>query len=333
MKLLRNILVRKLIMVTLLSLKVGSSQAEKIFFDLGGVLFDASKVEALRTIGLGASVAYYTQLKKPQSGKKYLFECLNQLKKRYSDSSACYGDLILPQYIEDWLSGTYATNAELLREVHEGVGNLAITDADKEFVRGIARYMFNPYIFAQSTQIIPQGLEMVRACYAQRNLDGTRAHRLYVISNWDAESYALLAQRSDLQEFWGMFDGVILSGQEKVIKPARTIFDIARQRAGIETGGIFIDDQPENITAAQEFGFDGILCDSHERVWEQLAVRGVVAPRTFIEKNHTRMKSAISLALAAGAVYYAGPALAQTTFGKLIIQSSLWQTISSLMGS
>ena len=46
--------------------------------------------------------------------------------------------------------------------------------------------------------------------------------------------------------------------------------------AGSNEGGIFIDEQPENIQAANALGFNGVLCDSHENVWRRLEALNVV---------------------------------------------------------
>jgi FMN phosphatase YigB (HAD superfamily) len=316
------------------SLSFCALKAEDIFFDLGGVLFHSSRQEAIKAIGLKNCLNYYVQLKKPENGKKYLFNSLDRLKAKSARSPQAYdGQLPLPQYIIDWLRGNYPTNADLLHDVHHGINELELSSQDKEFIKGVARFMFDPAIFAQSVQIIPEGLEILQACYAQQNPDGSRAHRLFIISNWDAESYEILCQRPDLQHFWSMFDGAIISGQVKSMKPEREIFDIARHIAHNKEGGIFIDDQPENIEAANQLNFRGALCDSHESIWQILEDNEIVQPRTFMKKHAGKMQGVARVALCIGGLYYAGPLLAKTSIGQWIAKTSIARSFSTVFKS
>ena len=52
-----------------------------------------------------------------------------------------------------------------------------------------------------------------------------------------------------------------------------------------------------------------------------------------MQKNQKRIKGAITLAVAAGAIYYAGPALAQTTFGQWIARTRIAQAMSNFIGT
>jgi len=74
---------------------------------------------------------------------------------------------------------------------------------------------------------------------------------LYVLSNWDPESFALLKEKySDLFE---LFDGCIISGNVGCIKPQPEIFSYLKKN--IPTCSIcFLDDQQENLDAAQAVG-------------------------------------------------------------------------------
>ena len=146
-------------------------QAEDIFFDLGEVLFRPSKTDIVfNKIGLRKCLGYYAQPKKPENAKRYLFQCLARSKKRDPKAPfARYGDLPLPQYIDDWLSGTYESNQALLEEVQEKINGLPITDQDKAFINGVAGYMFDPQAFASTLRVIPEGLAILRACYNKRN--------------------------------------------------------------------------------------------------------------------------------------------------------------------
>lgn len=67
----------------------------------------------------------------------------------------------------------------------------------------------------------------------------------------------------------GLFDHVVLSGQEGVRKPSGAIYRIALERAGVEpSGAVFVDDLEQNIVASERAGIRGIR---HERAADTLA--------------------------------------------------------------
>ena len=78
----------------------------------------------------------------------------------------------------------------------------------------------------------------------------------YVLSNWSAETFAGMI---DDYPFLKLFDGLLISGEDKLIKPDHAIYQLARDRFNLnpeET--VFIDDKLENIQAAQEMNFKTI---------------------------------------------------------------------------
>jgi len=78
----------------------------------------------------------------------------------------------------------------------------------------------------------------------------------YVLSNWSAETFAGMI---DDYTFLKLFDGLLISGEDKLIKPDHAIYQLARDRFNLnpeET--VFIDDKLENIQAAQEMNFKTI---------------------------------------------------------------------------
>ena len=55
---------------------------------------------------------------------------------------------------------------------------------------------------------------------------------------------------------FGLFRDAIVSGDEKVIKPARRIYEIVLERTGLAPADLlFIDDSAANIDAAMDMGF------------------------------------------------------------------------------
>ena len=83
---------------------------------------------------------------------------------------------------------------------------------------------------------------------------------LYVLSNIAEPIFRHLEARYD---FFGWFDGIVISGAIKLVKPEPAIFEHLAQRFGIEPRAtVFIDDLPANVAAARELGFATILFEN-----------------------------------------------------------------------
>jgi epoxide hydrolase-like predicted phosphatase len=62
-------------------------------------------------------------------------------------------------------------------------------------------------------------------------------------------------QRYPQDMFAELFDGVVISGEERIRKPARRMYELGAERAGAEPRlCVYVDDLPFNLTPAQELG-------------------------------------------------------------------------------
>ena len=78
----------------------------------------------------------------------------------------------------------------------------------------------------------------------------------YALTNWSAETFP---PQRDRFPFLSWFDGIVVSGQEGVIKPEPRIFRILLERYRIAPEeAVFIDDNPGNAAAAASLGIHGI---------------------------------------------------------------------------
>ena len=78
----------------------------------------------------------------------------------------------------------------------------------------------------------------------------------FVLSNWSAETFMGM---TDDYDFLRKFDGIIISGEEKMIKPNQEIYQLAVDRFKlIPNESVFIDDKLENINTAKNLGFKTI---------------------------------------------------------------------------
>ena len=78
----------------------------------------------------------------------------------------------------------------------------------------------------------------------------------YVLSNWSAETFVGM---TDDYPFLRSFDGLLVSGEDKMMKPNAEIYELAITRFNlIPQETVFIDDKLENIEAAKKLNLKTI---------------------------------------------------------------------------
>jgi 2-haloacid dehalogenase len=92
--------------------------------------------------------------------------------------------------------------------------------------------------------------------------------RTYALSNWSAETFPLARPRFPFLEW---FDGILISGEAKLIKPDPRIFAHLLGKFGLEAGStVFIDDSATNVRAAEEAGLIAIRFEGPGHLRAQL---------------------------------------------------------------
>ncbi|AVF49898.1 HAD family hydrolase [Elizabethkingia anophelis] len=99
-----------------------------------------------------------------------------------------------------------------------------------------------------------------------RNLHGR--YQLYGLTNWSAESFPYAYKNYD---FFSLFNGIVVSGEEKLIKPDERIYELLLNRYNLNASEcLFIDDNYENIRTAQAMDFNTIHLPPHTNLKEEL---------------------------------------------------------------
>jgi 2-haloacid dehalogenase len=76
---------------------------------------------------------------------------------------------------------------------------------------------------------------------------------LFALTNWSAEKFPLARTRFAFLEW---FEGIVVSGKERLKKPDPRIYWLAVERFGLEPPQtLYVDDAPANIDAAAVLGF------------------------------------------------------------------------------
>jgi 2-haloacid dehalogenase len=75
---------------------------------------------------------------------------------------------------------------------------------------------------------------------------------LYALTNWSMETFPPVLKRFD---FFRYFNGIVVSAEEKVVKPEEKLYQILLERYSLDPHEcIFIDDNYDNIVAAEQLG-------------------------------------------------------------------------------
>ncbi len=78
---------------------------------------------------------------------------------------------------------------------------------------------------------------------------------LYAITNWNSDTFRATRGRF---AFLNLFRDIVVSGDEKIIKPDPAIFHLLAQRNGIDLAqSLFIDDSLKNVAGAEAVGMKG----------------------------------------------------------------------------
>jgi 2-haloacid dehalogenase len=98
-------------------------------------------------------------------------------------------------------------------------------------------------------------------------------YELHALTNWSAETFPLARER---YAFLERFRTILVSGEERLIKPDPAIFELMLERIGHAAERcLFIDDSAKNIETASRLGFDAIHFASPAKLEADLARRGV----------------------------------------------------------
>ena len=99
--------------------------------------------------------------------------------------------------------------------------------------------------------------------------------RTYALSNWSAETFPLARPRFPFLEW---FDGILISGEAKLIKPDPRIFAHLLEKFGLEAGAtVFIDDSAANVGAAEEAGLIAIQFEDPYQIRRDLSAFGLLS--------------------------------------------------------
>lgn len=248
-----------------------SLHADAYIFDIGGVLVDTHKIKTFKMLGITNFFKYFIIIRRsPERLKDKFFETLNNVA-RVNKINTHPGRTVsrdntgkpLPRLMILWLKGKMS--AEQIRtmslEAIEKHPEWFDHPVEQKIICNIISLTFTPKKYIATRMVYQKMVDFVKQCKHH-------GHQVYILSNWDPESFALLQQT--YPEIFNLFDGIMISGDVGNIKPNKKIYKklLAKYHLNPRTSQIwFIDDQIENITAARKFKICGIWCKKQKSLF------------------------------------------------------------------
>jgi|GEM_PF-667378 len=263
---------------------------KNFIFDFGGVLIDTNKRVSLRHLGMRNIATYSIRHRINPFNldyhiKKALFATLNAIAQEHSLDTVhgsyhpAYDEVgaQLPLLMCSWLQGTIScTKIRLLIKTIKNHPEWFKCSAEQQIIENILLMIFTPQHFVNSRKISSAGITFIKKCKRE-------GHKVYGLSNWDPESFELLKKK--YPNLFDLFDGIVISGQVNANKPHSTIYQALLERYQLDPEQCwFIDDQKENVVAAQRLGINAVI---HTSCFRQL-IKNI---RIAYSKSVTRRES------------------------------------------
>jgi 2-haloacid dehalogenase len=103
----------------------------------------------------------------------------------------------------------------------------------------------------------------------------SRGVPLFAITNFSADFWKPFHERE--KAFFGRFRDIVVSGEEKLLKPDPALYYRALHRFGLKPeAALFIDDREINVEGALAVGMEAHLFTSAEDLRERLAAEGLL---------------------------------------------------------
>ena len=95
-------------------------------------------------------------------------------------------------------------------------------------------------------------------------------YKIYGLTNWSTETFKIAYEKFP---FFKEFDGIVVSGQEKILKPDKRIYYRLLDRYNLKIENtIYIDDNSDNIRTAEEIGMVSILYENARKLENELSL-------------------------------------------------------------
>ena len=280
---------KKLVFIIMLSITI-YAQSKVIIWDLGNTLFGTSYMTFAYNIGFFNFITYMIIDFRNPNVKPIVFDIMQKINPSEENLEEVAADdegNPLPVVMNRWLAGLI-TGKEALKSIHDYVNQLEaqnyfVSRRQKRLVLKTLDQMFNPDTLVAATYPIMDGIALLDECFHAKNSDGSAKNVLFVLSNWDDVSFEILKTRyAEIFDKYFDKNHVIISGAIGLIKPKKEAFAYVLNTYKLNPKEcIFIDDQYDNILAAEDVGITSLLmCKGNYKTLRNILVKLDALPPT-----------------------------------------------------
>lgn len=186
-----------------------------------------------------------------------------------------FGGVLLdwnPRYLYKSYFNNDVEMEHFLADICNGEWNIK-QDAGRPFAEAVKELQAKFPEYAEAIQMYDDDWEKMLKCELPESIDllkelKSMGYGIYGLTNWSAEKIGYAFAN---YSFFSLFDGIVVSGVEKVVKPDRKIYEILLERYSLKPGEcVFIDDNQDNVDMAKVLGINAIRFDNIGNVKEHL---------------------------------------------------------------
>lgn len=243
-----------------------------VIFDLGDVIFATDK-------SLYRQFVFSTLKKYPSTIfslftliniKEVLFDILRSIPAKADHVIYNHGKP-MPAILTDWMVNSQSTQ-EIITQALAAIQQTDHATGIKVMLSEIVQMMFSP------TSMIQTQIMMDEMAHLAKDLKAA-GYQIYVLSNWSLDASAVLKEK--YKEFFAIFDGVMISGEEQLAKPNPEFFLRLLQKYSIDPSKtVFIDDEPNNNKTAQSLGLFAITHQDAASTFQALIPCNIIQATT-----------------------------------------------------
>lgn len=177
---------------------------------------------------------------------------------RYMYSKLFDDEVAMENFLRDITTPDWNEEQDAGRPLHEGTELLvSIFPEHEEHIRAF---------YNRWDEMLGEAFHDVVEIF--KKLKDKNRYKIYALTNWSAETFPVAFERFD---FLKWFDGIVVSGAEKMRKPTPEFYHILLDRYQVKAEeALFIDDNYRNILAAEELGIQCIHFTSAGQLSEEL---------------------------------------------------------------
>jgi len=230
-----------------------------IFWESEDILMYQDPKKRLWEVGPTNFIGWYN----PITVKEDYFKALDLLMPHRPESPIIIRDgSVLPQIISDWLTNTQSSH-EIKNFVLNGLKNLSKNHGKNTKVsQAIADFVFSPERYARTMVIQKKAKSLLKKCCEQKDSSGKKANKNFLVTNWNAESFACALSHKKIRTLMSYFDDRLISGDVHLAKPDPKFIQCALKRFNIAPSEkvIYIDSEMNNIKAIQNLNIPNFHC-------------------------------------------------------------------------